>query len=142
MKKISLLGLGLFTAMAATAQTNVVNDAKHMLDQAKPDYAAVQKTIQPALQDPSTANTAMPWYINGKAGFGIFDNAYMQEALGTQLSADQKKAAGVGLLEGYNSYIKALPLDVEIDKKPASPNSTRKPAKPSPENSSKRWSRP
>lgn len=44
MKKISILGLGLFTAMAATAQTNVVNDAKHMLDQAKPDYAAVQKT--------------------------------------------------------------------------------------------------
>ncbi len=132
MKKISLLGLGLFTAMAATAQTNVVNDAKHMLDQAKPDYAAVQKTIQPALQDPSTANTAMPWYINGKAGFGIFDNAYMQEALGTQLSAAQKKAAGAGLLEGYNSYIKALPLDVEIDKKTGEPKLDKKTGKAKP----------
>ena len=132
MKKITLLGLGLFTAMAASAQTNVVNDAKHMLDQAKPDYAAVQKAIQPALQDPSTSKTAMPWYINGKAGFGLYDNAYMQEALGTQLSADQKKAAGTGLLQGYESYMKALPLDVEVDKKTGEPKIDKKTGKAKP----------
>ena len=132
MKKITLLGLGLFTAMAASAQTNVVNDAKHMLDQSKPDYAAVQKAIQPALQDPSTAKTAMPWYINGKAGFGLYDNAYMQEALGTQLSADQKKAAGTGLLQGYESYMKALPLDVEVDKKTGEPKVDKKTGKAKP----------
>ncbi len=117
MKKVSLIGLGLFTAFAAVAQTSVVKDVEHELKSGNPDYAKALQSIKPALTNAETANTMMPWYLAGKAGFGLFDNAYKQEMVGQTLSADQKKQAGVAYVDGYDYYLKALQLDSIPDEK-------------------------
>ena len=76
-----------------------------MLDQAKPDHAAVQKTIQPGSRDPRLPIRPRLVHQRQKQG-SEFDNAYMQEALGTKLGRPEK-AAGVGLLEGATTLHKS-----------------------------------
>lgn len=117
MKKISLIGLGLLTAFSAAAQASLVKDVERDLKGGSPDYAKALNAIQPALTNPETAQTMMPWYLAGKAGFGLFDEAYKTEAIGQTLSPEQKKQAGVAYIDGYNYYMKALQLDSLPDAK-------------------------
>ena len=117
MKKISLIGLSLFVAFAAVAQTTVVKDVERALKAPKPDFAKALVDIKPALTNPETAETMMPWYLAGKAGFGLFNDSYAQESLGQQLTAEQKSQAGMAYVDGYNNYIKALHLDSIPDEK-------------------------
>ncbi len=117
MKKISLLGLGIFAAFAVSAQESLVKDVERELKASSPDYAKALKDIQPALSDASTSGTMMPWYLAGKAGIGVYDNAYIQETMGNALNPEQKIAAGKALIEGCNAYFKALQLDSIPDEK-------------------------
>ncbi|MCM1292755.1 MAG: hypothetical protein NC111_02280 [Bacteroides sp.] len=117
MKKICLMGLGLLTSFAAVAQADLVKEVERELKGSKPDYEKALKDIQPALTNPETANTVMPWYLAGKAAFGIFDNAMIAEQTGNQLSPAQKRTAGKAYVDGYEYYMKALPLDSLPDEK-------------------------
>lgn len=117
MKKFSLLGLCLFGAFALSAQTSVVKDVEQALKAGKPDYAAALKQIKPALTDEATKNDPLAWKLAGQAGVGIYDELYLKEQLGNQLTDDEKKQAGYGLLECYNDYLTAIPLDQQPDKK-------------------------
>lgn len=117
MKKISLIGLSLFVAFAAVAQTTVVKDVERALKASKPDYAKALVDIKPALTNPETAETMMPWYLAGKAGMGLFEQFYTQEALGQALTTDQKNKAGTAFVDGCNSFIKAIHLDSLPDAK-------------------------
>lgn len=117
MKKIGLLGLGLLTAASAFAQANVVKDVEHMLKGSSPNYAEALKAIHPALTNPETANTMMPWYLAGKAAFGVFDEAFKNESIGQTLTPEQKKQAGNAYVDGYDYYLKALRLDSVPDAK-------------------------
>lgn len=111
MKKISLLGIGLFASVAAFAQTDIVKDVERQLKGSSPDYANALKEIQPALTNSETSGTMMPWFLAGKAAFGVYDNAYIREATGDPLTPEEKKAAGHALINAYNYYFTALPLD-------------------------------
>ena len=117
MKKISLIGLSLFTAFAVVAQTTVVKDVERELKATKPNFSKALADIKPALTNPETAETMMPWYLAGKAAFGVFEDAYVQESLGQALTPENKNAAGLAYVEGYNNYIKALHLDSVPDAK-------------------------
>lgn len=117
MKKISLLAACMLASAAAMAQADLVKEVTNSLKASKPDYAASLKAIQPALTNAETAETMMPWYLAGKSAFGVYEDAYLQENLGNQLTADQQKAAGHALLDGYNYYVKALHLDSLPDAK-------------------------
>ncbi|MCH5319040.1 MAG: hypothetical protein J1E38_04965 [Paramuribaculum sp.] len=121
MKKFSLLSIFLTAGLVMSAQTALVEEVKHMLGQSKPDYAAALKKIQPALSDPSTMNTVAPWYYAGKAAFGVYDTNYLLQQLGNELTKEQKEAAGNAMLQGYNDFFVAIPLDVEVDKKTGQP---------------------
>lgn len=133
MKKFSLLSLCLSAGLAMSAQTALVDEVKHMLGESKPNYEEAMKKIQPALADPSTMNTAMPWYLAGKAAFGVYDTYYIQQSIGNTLSNEQKNTAANALLQGYNNYFVAIPLDIEINKKTGEPvmdkNGAPKPGK-------------
>ena len=111
MKKISILGVCLLTGLAAMAQVSLVKDVEHTLKGSSPDFQKGLNDVQPALTNSETAGTMMPWYLAGKAGFGLYDNLYVQESLGATLTPDQKKTAGHALVDGYNYYFKALHLD-------------------------------
>ena len=101
MKKICLLGAALMASLASFAQTDVIKDVERELKKGQnADFSAAVKNIQPALTDPSTANTMMPWYLAGKASFGLFDSAVLQEQLGNDLNPDQRRAAGKAFLDG------------------------------------------
>lgn len=117
MKKLSLLGIGLFTSVAAFAQADVVKNVEHMLKGSNPDYVKAFEAIQPALTNPETANTMMPWYLAGKAAMGIYDKGFIQESTGAPLDAAGKMQTGKALVDAYNAYFKALPLDSVPDAK-------------------------
>ncbi len=117
MKKISLIGACLFAGFSAWAQADLVKEAEHMLKASDPDYKKAVETIKPALSNPETSGTMMPWYLSGKANFGVYDNGYLQESLGNPLSPEQKKEVGHALINGYNDYFKALHLDSIPDAK-------------------------
>lgn len=108
MKKFSIFAVCLMAAGAALAQQQVVKDVEHMLKESKPDYAAALKAIKPALTDPATANTFMPWMLAGQAGFGQYDQVFLMESMGNAQNGDTKNAAGQALVDGFNAYIKAL----------------------------------
>jgi len=111
MKKICLLGMSLVTALATMAQADVVKDVEHMLKGSDPDYAKVMQAIQPALSNPSTANTVMPWYLAGKASIGEFNDVLKKIQTGQEVTPQQKKDASIALVKGFDYYLKALPLD-------------------------------
>lgn len=117
MKKFSLLGICLFGAFALSAQTDVVKEVEQALKGSNPDYKAALAKIQPALSNEATKNDALTWKLAGQANEGIYDGFLKQMMLGTELSNDQKKAAGTALLDLYNDYLTALPLDQHPDKK-------------------------
>ncbi len=111
MKKICLLGVSLATALVTMAQADVVKDVEHMLKGSNPDYAKAMQAIQPALSDPATANTVMPWYLAGKASIGEFNEVLKKVQIGQEVTPQQKKDASIALVNGFNYYLKALPLD-------------------------------
>ncbi len=117
MKKFSLLGLCLAAGLTLSAQADVVKDVEHALKEGSPNYEAALKSIQPALTNPETKDLAQPWYLAGKAGFGLYDQLYIQESLGNALDAAGKKKAGQALIDGYNYYFTAIPLDAQPDAK-------------------------
>lgn len=115
MKKFCLLGLGLAAGLTLSAQADVVKDVEHALKEGSPNYEAALKSIQPALSNPETKDLAQPWYLAGKAGFGLYDQLYIQESLGNALDAAGKKKAGQALIDGYGYYFTAIPLDAQPD---------------------------
>lgn len=115
MKKISLIALGLIAGLTVSAQPDVVKEAQGLLKSKK--YAEALEAVKPAMTNTVTAQTAAPWYIAGKASQGIWDDAYVASMTGQQLSEDAQKAAAHALIDAYNYYVKALPLDAQPDEK-------------------------
>lgn len=117
MKKFSLLGLCLAAGLTLSAQADVVKEVEHALKEGSPNYEAALKSIQPALTNPETKELAQPWFLAGKAAFGLYDQLYIQESLGNVLDAAGKKKAGQALVDGYGYYFTAIPLDAKPDAK-------------------------
>lgn len=117
MKKIGMFAMCMFAGLVASAQANVVKEAEHMIKASSPNYEEALKVLQPALTNPETEGLEMPWYLSGKANYGIYDNAYIQESLGTPLNNEQKLAAGKATLEGYHAYMKALENGQKLNEK-------------------------
>ena len=117
MKKFSLLGLCLAAGFTLSAQADLVKEVEHALKESSPNYEAALKSIQPALTNPETKDLAQPWYLAGKAGFGLYDQLYIQESLGNALDAAGKKKAGQAIIEAYGNYFTAIPLDAQPDAK-------------------------
>lgn len=117
MKKISLIALGLVAGLSAVAQPNVVKEAESLVKGKKFDQAL--ETVKPALTDPSTMNTVKPWYLVGKANLGIWDDAQVRSITpgAAQPTPEEMAAASRALVEAYNAYVKAMPLDQLPDEK-------------------------
>lgn len=118
MKKSIFVAASLIAGLLANAQTEVVKDVERMLKGGNPDNAAALKAIQPALTNPETSGLYTPWYLAGKAGVGIYDQAFIKESMGQQTTKEEKQAAGRGLLDGVNYYKKSVELPDEKGKVP------------------------
>lgn len=117
MKKFGILGICLATGMSVFAQADLVKEVERSLKASSPNYEEAVKKIQPALTNDDTKDLVTPWYLAGKASFGLFDQLYLKETLGEKLNDDQKKTAGNAMVDGYGYFFKALPLDQKPDEK-------------------------
>lgn len=109
MKKIVTLALAVTSVFAASAQFDVLKQAKNA---AKTDGAAAEviKIITPAFTNPETRNLAETWFIPGEASFKSYDHALGMKQLG-KLPADGDKKMALNLIDGYKYFKHALPLD-------------------------------
>lgn len=114
MKKISLLGLCLLAIGSASAQNDLVKQVERTVKAGNVDYAAVRSEIAPALSNPETKDGAYAWYVAGKIEFDAYDNLSAKRQLGQQVSGSE---IGKAIIDGYNYYMTALPLDSVPDKK-------------------------
>lgn len=103
MKNLSILSICLLTAAGASAQISAVKEAERA-----GDIANARALIAPALTNPESMNDAYTWYVAGKKEFENFDNLYGKKALGQTVSG---KDMGNSLVQGYEYFITALPLD-------------------------------
>ena len=115
MKKFSLMAMAIATEFGATAQQAVVKEAERAMKGGQ-DAAKVVEIITPAFTDPETATQAQTWFIPGKADFQQYDHMLGLKQF-NKLPEGGEKTMGTLLVDGYNYFIKALPLDSVTDAK-------------------------
>jgi len=96
-------------SMALSAQMQVVKDAERAQKGGEAP-AKVVEIITPAFTNPETSQLAQTYYIPGKAMFDEFDKLFGLKSLGRLGEGDALKMAN-DLTQGYDYYMKALPLD-------------------------------
>lgn len=120
MKKLVILGLCLMAFAGASAQKSLVKEVEGKAKGYNADFAAARNQLKPALTNPETKDEAQTWYVAGTVEFGDFDNQYGKKTVG---QAVDEAAMGRALIDGYNYFMTAFPLDsvVEVDKKTGAP---------------------
>lgn len=116
MKKISLIALGLVAGLSASAQPDVVKNVEKLVK--SKDYTAALEAVKPALTNPQTSGTAAPWYLAGKACIGIWDDGEIAAITpGNTVTPEEQVRNAKALIDAYNYFVKALPLDSLPDEK-------------------------
>ncbi|MDE6099329.1 MAG: tetratricopeptide repeat protein [Muribaculaceae bacterium] len=115
MKKIVLAAAACIVAAGASAQINVVKEAERAM-KGNASLEDVVKIITPAFSNPETEKLAQTYYVPGKAAFNNADQLLVQRQLG-QLDEKGIVAMANDLIEGYNYFMKAFPLDSVPDAK-------------------------
>lgn len=115
MKKILLSALIIGASVGASAQMAVVKEAERAMKGGKPAQEVVT-IITPAFTDAETANLAQTWFIPGKAAYNEYDKMLGLKTLGQLKDGDGVKMGNL-LLQGYEYFSKALPLDPVTDAK-------------------------
>ncbi len=107
MKKLMTFALCFAAIGSMSAQKANVEAAKKL--SGKPDkIEEARSLINEAMQNPETANDAQTYFIAGKIEFDAFDKDLTNSMI-NPASVDNLKM-GQNLLNGYNNYVKALPL--------------------------------
>lgn len=114
MKKISILGLALIGAFAATAQVQTVKDVENQLKKDVMAYPNAIKTLTLAFTNPETDKLAQTWYVAGK---GAFDYVNQANAMSRITKETNYAQWGQFVIDGYEYLLKALPLDSVADAK-------------------------
>lgn len=106
-------------SFAAMAQQRVLGEVKKKISSltlTADVYKGAITTLAPALTHDDTKNLAETWYLQGKLQYGFYDKCIDTKSIGKKVDV---KAMGHALINGYEAYTKALPLDTvfETDKK-------------------------
>ncbi len=107
MKKLMTFALCFAAIGSMSAQKSNVDAAKKL--SGKPDkIEEARSLIQQAMKDPETANDAQTYFIAGKIEFDSYDKQLTDRMI-NPANVDNVKMSE-NLLNGYNNYVKALPL--------------------------------
>lgn len=102
------LALCVAAAGSLSAQKANVEAAKKLAG--KPEQITeARNLINQAIENPETANDVQTYYIAGKIEYDAFDKEYANSMI-NPASVDKLKM-GEELINGYNQFLKALPLD-------------------------------
>ena len=117
-KAILLLAAASMLAPAAVAQQKLVAEVSKTVSASGNKVPALQAALtqlQPAFSNPETKDNVLTWYTAGKASFGIYDALLGEKMLKKEVNTGDMASA---LINGFNYYSKALPLDTvpEVNK--------------------------
>lgn len=115
MKRIIFAALTVAASTAAFAQVDVVKNAERAMKDGK-DAADVVAVITPAFSDPATSGLAQTWFIPGKASFAEYDKLLGLKSF-NRLPEGGDSKMGHLLIDGFNYFVKAFPLDSVPDAK-------------------------
>lgn len=114
MKKLRLLGLCLLSVASVSAQQSLVKEVDSAIKKSSPNYEEARTKLAPALTNDASKNDAYTWTVAGKLEFGCYDNLYAKKSIGQDVDG---KLIGRALIDGYNYFVKALPLDTVVNEK-------------------------
>lgn len=106
MKKLMTIALCFAAIGSMSAQKATVDAAKKA---AGKNLEEARSLINQAKANPETANDVNTYYIAGKIEFDAFDKDYSASMINP--AAADALAMGQELLNGYENFVKALPLD-------------------------------
>lgn len=110
MKKFITFAVCAATMVSASAQIQAVKDAKKL--SGKLDKIEEARTlIKGAMSNPETANDAFTYFVAGNIEWDAYDKAKSLAMINPEDPNVDQVAMLDQLLNGYNYYMKALPLD-------------------------------
>lgn len=95
------------TACAQKANVDQANKLAGKIDQIQ----QARELIQQAMQDPETNNDPRTYFVAGKIEFDAFDKAYSAKMINPNDPSVNELEMANQIVNGYNNFIKALPLD-------------------------------
>ena len=116
MKKMILFAAAAIMAFGASAQMSLVKDLAKKAASGNPQaLMEVIQAIEPAFENPETANDVLTYFTYGKAAFGLYDEMYKMKLMQQPVDDDLMNEL---LSSAYECYMEALPLDSvpELDK--------------------------
>ncbi|MBR5673796.1 MAG: hypothetical protein IKW97_05290 [Muribaculaceae bacterium] len=116
MKKMILFAAAAIMALGASAQMSLVKDLAKKASSGNPQaLMEVLQAIEPAFENPETANDVLTYYTFGKAAFGLYDEMYKMKLMQQPVDDDMMNEL---LTNAFACYMEALPLDSvpEVDK--------------------------
>lgn len=114
MKKFTILSLCLLTLGTAAAQKQLVKEVERDMKANAASYPDQIKRLAHAFTNEESAKEAYTWFVAGKGAFNYYD----QQSVFAQMGKDvNKKQLGNSVLEGFEYFSKALPLDTIVNDK-------------------------
>lgn len=110
MKKILMLALCAATVSGAFAQKQAVADAKKLSGKIDKIEEA-RELIQGAMKNVETSNAAETYYVAGNIEWDAYDKARALQMINPEDPAVDPAAMATQLINGYNYFMQALPLD-------------------------------
>lgn len=116
MKKILTFALCLTAVGTMSAQKEAVDQAAKLSGKID-KVAEARSLIKQASEDPATANDVRTYFVGGKVEYDAYDEAYKKRAINPNDESVNLVDMGNQLINGYNMFMKALPLDSVPDEK-------------------------
>lgn len=110
MKKILTFALCMAAVGSMSAQKAVVDQAQKLAGKSD-KISEARALINQAIANPETANEARTYFVAGKVEFDAFDDGFKKLAINPNDASINKLDMGNQLINGYNFFLKALPLD-------------------------------
>lgn len=117
MKHLSLVAICTLATFGMTAQTSLIKQAKDAYNKGT-SYEEVITMITPAFTNPETAQLAETYYVPGELAFKEQEEVYKRMMIQpSKYNAADSARMGRLLIDGYNYFMQALPLDSLPDAK-------------------------
>lgn len=114
MKKLYVALLALAAIGSANAQKAAVDEAQKI---GARDIAAARAKIQQAMADPTTANDARTYFVAGDIELNVVNDALKRQALNPNDPSVNQLEVANSLINAYDYFMKALPLDQQPNEK-------------------------
>lgn len=116
MKKIVSLALCMTAVGSVCAQKQVVDQAAKLSGK-NSQIEEARNLIRQAISNPETSNDARTYFTAGKIEFDAYDNGIKARMINPDDPSANPATMGRELIDGYNYFLKAFPLDSVADAK-------------------------